>query len=234
MNTKKKNCDPRNWCGTVVEFEKRDTGGTHVEVNDTASLEATLNILQSTPPDVLFLELVLSGREIREIVHYLGDDFDLKKIETLKFSVFKDAKNVPLELIPIVGDGSEAKFGEDISVAKVRVAPKKKSGNPFLHDGGFRIHNMVIIPSRREVYVEGKKVELTFTMFNILNYLARKPGWIFTYNQIIDATRGSDANVLESSVKTQVCMIRKRLGPAGKYIETVLNVGYRMRDNVDG
>jgi two-component system phosphate regulon response regulator PhoB len=234
MNTKKKNRASRNRSGMIVEFQKRDTGGTRVKVNDAASLEAALDLLQSNTPDVLFLELVLSGRESRDMVHHLGDNFDLEKIETFKFSAFKDATNEVSEIIPVVGNGLTARFSEDISVARVRVVPKKKSGNPFLHDGTFRIHNMVIIPSRREVYVESKKVNLTFTMFNILNYLARKPGWIFTYNQIIDATRGSDANVLESSVKTQVCMMRKRLGPAGKYIETVLNVGYRMRDDDNG
>jgi two-component system, OmpR family, alkaline phosphatase synthesis response regulator PhoP len=234
MNTKKESRASRNRSGMIVEFQKRDTGGTRVNVNDAASLEAALNLLQSNIPDVLFLELVLFGRESRDTIHHLADNYDLKKIETFNFSAFQDDTNEVSKLIPVVGNGLTAGFSEDISVARVRVVPKKKSDKPFLHDGTFRIHNMVIIPGRREVYVEGRKVNLTFTMFNILNYLAQKPGWIFTYNQIIDATRGSDANVLESSVKTQVCMMRKRLGPAGKYIETVLNLGYRMRDDDNG
>jgi two-component system phosphate regulon response regulator PhoB len=234
MKTKKKNRPLRNQGGKVVQFGKQNTREIHMGLNDTASLEAAFNLIQSNTPDVLFLELVLSGRESRDMIRHLKNDFYLKRIETFEFSTLKDATNVVSELTPVIGDSSKFRFSDDISVAKVRAVPKKKSGNPFLQDGTFRVHNMVIIPSRREVYVEGKKVNLTLTMFNILNYLALKPGWVFTYDQIIDATRGLNANVLESSVKTHVCMMRKRLGPASKYIETVPGVGYRIRDDADG
>jgi two-component system phosphate regulon response regulator PhoB len=93
-----------------------------------------------------------------------------------------------------------------------------------------KIHNLLIHPGRREVLVNGEQAQLTFTEFGILNFLARRPGWVFTRSQIVDAVRGDDYPVTDRSVDVQIVGLRKKLGPAGKYIETVRGVGYRFRE----
>jgi len=71
---------------------------------------------------------------------------------------------------------------------------------------------------------------LTFTEFGILNYMARRPGWVFTRLQIVEAVRGEDHPVTDRSVDVQIVGLRRKLGPAGKYIETVRGVGYRFKE----
>jgi two-component system phosphate regulon response regulator PhoB len=93
-----------------------------------------------------------------------------------------------------------------------------------------RIHNLVIHPGRHEVLVDEKPVHLTFTEFGILNYLSRRPGWVFTRSQIVDAVRGDEYFVTDRSVDVQIVGLRKKLGSAGKYVETVRGVGYRFRE----
>ena len=61
-------------------------------------------------------------------------------------------------------------------------------------------HNLVIHPGRREVLVDEEPAPLTFTEFGILTYLARRPGWVFTRSQIVDAVRGDDYPVTDRSV----------------------------------
>jgi two-component system phosphate regulon response regulator PhoB len=73
-------------------------------------------------------------------------------------------------------------------------------------------------------------VSLTFTEFGILEFLARRPGWVFTRFQIVDAIRGDDYPVTDRSVDVQIVGLRKKLGPAGKNIETVRGVGYRFKE----
>jgi two-component system phosphate regulon response regulator PhoB len=80
------------------------------------------------------------------------------------------------------------------------------------------------------VFAAGKLVELTFTEFNILHTLARRPGLVFTRYQIVDAIRGGDYVVTDRAVDVQIVALRKKLGPAAKYIETVRGVGYRFKD----
>ena len=93
-----------------------------------------------------------------------------------------------------------------------------------------RVHNLVIHPGHREVLVNDNQVHLTFTEFGIVNFLAKRPGWVFTRSQIVDAVRGDDYYVTDRSVDVQIVGLRKKLGSAGKYIETVRGVGYRFKE----
>ncbi|MDD5135691.1 MAG: winged helix-turn-helix domain-containing protein, partial [Phycisphaerae bacterium] len=93
-----------------------------------------------------------------------------------------------------------------------------------------KIDELQIDVKRREVLVKGKPVELTYTEFQILYFLAQKPGWVFSRYQIVDAVRGSDYPVTDRSVDVQVVGLRKKLGKSGDSIETVRGVGYRFKD----
>ena len=92
------------------------------------------------------------------------------------------------------------------------------------------MHDIVIHLGRHEVLVSGKPVQLTLTEFGILNYLVRRPGWVFTRSQIVDAVKGEDYFVTDRSVDVQIVGLRKKLGTAGSYIETVRGVGYRFKE----
>ena len=65
---------------------------------------------------------------------------------------------------------------------------------------------------------------------SILHFLASRPGWVFTRNQIVRAVHGEDYPVTGRSVDVQVAALRKKLGRAGKHIETVRGVGYKLGD----
>jgi two-component system phosphate regulon response regulator PhoB len=90
--------------------------------------------------------------------------------------------------------------------------------------------DIVIHPGRHEVLVKSKSVKLTFTEFSILMVLARRPGWVLTRAQLIDAVRGRDYAVTDRSIDVQIVGLRRTLGSAGKYIETVRGVGYRLKE----
>jgi two-component system phosphate regulon response regulator PhoB len=93
-----------------------------------------------------------------------------------------------------------------------------------------KIHELTIDPGRHEVLAPNRSVDLTFTEFNILYTLARRPGFVFTRYQIVDAVHGDDYLVTDRAVDVQMVSLRKKLGSLGKYIETVRGVGYRFRD----
>jgi two-component system phosphate regulon response regulator PhoB len=95
-----------------------------------------------------------------------------------------------------------------------------------------RVHDLTIHPGRREVHVGETPVPLTYTEFQVLYYLVRRPGWVFTRTQIVDAVRGDDYPVTDRSVDVQIVGLRKKLGFAGRYIETVRGVGYRFKESV--
>jgi two-component system phosphate regulon response regulator PhoB len=121
-------------------------------------------------------------------------------------------------------------FGPKVLVASVKADMQKNSGNYGEDKSLIRIHGLVINPGHREVLFHGEPVKLTNTEFGILYYLAKRPGWVFTHAQILDAVRGYDFNTLESSLRGHIVGLRRKLGKAGKYIETIRGIGYRLRE----
>jgi len=61
----------------------------------------------------------------------------------------------------------------------------------------------------------------------VLHLLARRPGWVHTRQQIVDAARGQDHDPTERAMDVHIVNLRKKLAEAGKVIETVRGVGYR-------
>jgi two-component system phosphate regulon response regulator PhoB len=113
----------------------------------------------------------------------------------------------------------------------VRTALRRKHRKAEDETSVLHIQELEIHPGRRSVLVLSQPVELTFTEFQVLYILARRPGWVFTRSQIVDAVRGDDYPVTDRSVDVQIVGLRKKLGACGKYIETVRGVGYRFKEN---
>ena len=64
----------------------------------------------------------------------------------------------------------------------------------------------------------------------VLQVLAERPGWVFTRQQILDGVHGDNYAITDRAVDVQIVGLRKKLGRAGKYIETVRGVGYRFKE----
>ena len=97
-------------------------------------------------------------------------------------------------------------------------------------DEVIEMHGMVIHPGRHEVRVDGNLVTLSSTEFRVLYFLASRPGWVFSRQQILDGVHGDNYAITDRAVDVQIVGLRKKLGEAGKYIETVRGVGYRFKE----
>lgn len=107
---------------------------------------------------------------------------------------------------------------------------RRKDRAPLDETKIIKLKDLAIHPGRHEVLVKGRPVKLTSTEFRLLHYLARRPGWVFTRQQIIDSARGTEYPVTDRSVDVHIVGLRKKLGSLGKYIETVRGVGYRFKE----
>ena len=82
--------------------------------------------------------------------------------------------------------------------------------------------------SSKELFMKGKKVDLTKSEYEICEYLARNRGQVFTKEQIYEAVFGFDGNSDNSTIATHIKNIRSKLAGYGVTpINTVWGVGYR-------
>lgn len=92
----------------------------------------------------------------------------------------------------------------------------------------YRVGNLYVNPTRREVQVDGKDVVLTLKEFELLNLLISRQGIVFTRAQLLDEIWGYGFDGESRTVDVHVRTLRQKLGPAGNYIETVRGIGYKI------
>lgn len=184
----------------------------------------------SEPTDLVLLDLMLPGMNGLEVARYLRADARTREVPIVMVTAKGEEADVVAGLELGADDYIAKPFSPRVLLARVRAVLRRKSIPHPKEEDFLRIHDLVIHPGRREVLVAGKPVLLTFTEFGILSYLARRPGWVFTRTQIVDAVRGEDYAVTDRSVDVQIVGLRRKLGPAGRYIETIRGVGYRFKE----
>ena len=91
------------------------------------------------------------------------------------------------------------------------------------------VHGVEIDKASFEVRVDEQELELTRTEFRLLWTLMRQPGRTFSRLELMDSSRGMDANALERTIDVHVRALRKKMGEPGDLIETVRGIGYRFK-----
>jgi len=94
-----------------------------------------------------------------------------------------------------------------------------------------------IDPGRREVKVHSSVIELTPTEFDLLYFMARRPGRVFTREELLDHVWGYDHAGYARTIDSHIARVRRKVAEADgpkDVIQTVFRVGYRFRDTPDG
>ena len=80
----------------------------------------------------------------------------------------------------------------------------------------------------RTVTADGQRLQLTYKEFELLRLFLSHPGMAFTRDQLFQEVWGMDFCGETRTVDMHIRTLRQKLGPYGRRIETVRNVGYRM------
>ncbi|NIA08471.1 MAG: response regulator [Nitrospiraceae bacterium] len=200
------------------------------QVSCAISGESALALVQSEGPDLIVLDLMLPDIDGLEVTKRLKNNPDARNIPIVMLTAKGEETDIVMGLELGADDYITKPFSPRVLLARTKAVLRRRLERPLGEDSVLRIRDLVIHPGRHEVLVKGRPVELTFTEFGIINYLVRRPGWVFTRFQIIEAIRGGDYPVTDRSVDVQIVGLRKKLGSAGRYIETVRGVGYRFKE----
>ncbi len=193
-----------------------------------ASGEEAIKLVGSKPLDLLVLDLMLPGISGINVARKLKADQKTRHIPIIMLTARSEESDI-IKGLELADDYITKPFSPKILCARVNAVFRRKSGdaeNEMINRG-----DIIIYPGRRRVDVCGESVELSFSEFQILMVLSKRPGWVFTRSHIVDKVRGDNYPVTERSVDVQIAGLRKKLGACGHYIETVRSVGYRFKEN---
>ncbi|OHB55188.1 MAG: DNA-binding response regulator [Planctomycetes bacterium GWF2_50_10] len=194
-------------------------------VNGEDALSKAKNYL----PNVIILDLMLPGIDGLEVCKLLKLNPKTSRIPIIMLTAKGEESDIITGLELGADDYITKPFSPKVLIARIRTIFRRKTIT-LDENAVIQLHEIQIDPSRHEVKVKHKPVELTFSEFGILKLLASRPGIVFTRYQIVDSVKGADTSVTDRSVDVQIVSLRKKLGPAGKLVETVRGIGYKFRD----
>ena len=82
-----------------------------------------------------------------------------------------------------------------------------------------------------EVFVNDGQIALTALEFKLLRQLVDRRGRVQSRDQLLSDVWGYSAEVTTRTVDTHIKRLREKLGPMGKYVQTIRGVGYKFSRN---
>jgi two-component system phosphate regulon response regulator PhoB len=200
------------------------------EVKEVRSGEEALETARSDPPDLIVLDLMLPGLDGFDVCRILKSDPETGHIPIVMLTAKGEEADIVTGLELGADDYVTKPFSPKVLVARIRAVLRREPKAKADDGSVLKIHEIQIHPGRHEVLAGGEPVKLTSTEFRILQFLAGRPGWVFTREQIIEAIHGGGHHVTDRSIDVQIMSLRKKMGDCGRYIETVRGVGYRFKE----
>jgi DNA-binding response OmpR family regulator len=127
----------------------------------------------------------------------------------------------------VVKPFSPAELVARVEAVLRRVSPPAEAEEPPIEHGPLRLE-----PASRRVFLDGEELSLTQREFDLLAYLAARPGRVFSRDQLMEAVWDYPFFTDTSTVTVHVRRLRAKLrdDPANpRFIETVWGVGYRFK-----
>jgi len=191
---------------------------------------AALHAVRRHRPDLVVLDLGLPGVDGLDVARTLRRDADVPIIMLTARSEEAD-RVAGLELG--ADDYVPKPFSPRELVARIR-AVLRRTDAALSPAEIVRVGDTVAVDvARREVVVEGRRVDLTATEFTLLLYMARQPGRVFTRAQLLDAVHGVAVESYERAIDAHVKNIRRKIETdprAPRLLQTVFGVGYRVAE----
>jgi two-component system, OmpR family, alkaline phosphatase synthesis response regulator PhoP len=214
----------------ILELVRYNLVKDDFEVHCVTSGEAALKAARSQNLDLVVLDLMLPGMDGLEVARILKSEEKTQDLPIVMLTARGEEADVVTGLELGADDYITKPFSPRILNARIKAVIRR--GSPEVDDEEtlIRFGELTVDPRRRAVNVSGSPVDLTFTEFQVLLVLARRPGWVFTRTQIVDAVHGDSYPVTDRSVDVQIVGLRKKLGDCGRYIQTVRGVGYRFAE----
>lgn len=93
--------------------------------------------------------------------------------------------------------------------------------------------DLIIDVESHEVYVNNNQIDLTALEFRLLRQLVDRRGRVQSRDQLLEDVWGYSVEVTTRTVDTHIKRLREKLGPMGKYVQTIRGVGYKFSRSPD-
>lgn len=192
-------------------------------VDEAAEGREALKKLREQRFDLLILDLMMPGVDGWQVCRDIRRESDIPIIMlTARGEEFDRVMGFELG----TDDYLVKPFSTRELVARVK-ALLKRSGKPASTGDHFKFSGLEIDRTARVVRAEGEEITLTPKEFDLLYFLAKNSGRVFSREQLMETVWGYDFYGDLRTVDTHIKKIREKLQAERNYIATVWGVGYK-------
>ena len=202
---------------------KKENYDTAVAINGAEGLEKAKSLL----PDLIVLDIMMPVMDGFDASKEIRKDPRLHSIPILMLT----AKDGELDHVTGLDSGADIYLTKPISIPVFmsQVKALLRGSSRFMGQSDILVlGNVIIDKDRYEARIKGEDepVHLAKKEFDLLYFLASKPGKVFSRQELLDRVWGHDVYVVDRTVDVHIRKIREKIGV--QYIETVKGVGYRL------
>lgn len=215
---------------TIVEVVASYLERAGFEVETAFDGPAAIAAVLGSPPDLIVLDLMLpeiNGLEVMRI---------LREVEKVDVAVILlTAKTEESDRLVGLRRGADDYVVKPFSpaelVARVEAVLRRGRQASGTDETPIEAGELKIDPASRRVTLSGREIQLTQLEFDLLAWLASRPGQVFSRDQLMEAVWGSEGFADTGTVTVHVRRLRAKLddGDEPELIETVWGIGYRFR-----
>ncbi len=209
----------------MVEYNLREEGYITVSA---LNGEDGVNLARRERPDLIILDIMLPVMDGFEVCRALKSEEATARIPIIILSAKSQETDKVVGLELGADDYVTKPFSPRELIARIRAIIRRgteQQASSIMEKG-----DIIIDSAKHKVVVGNEEISLTTTEFKLLEYMARRPGVVLSREKILDAVSGDDAVVCDRTVDAHVKSLRRKLGTAKDYIETVRGAGYRFKE----
>jgi two-component system phosphate regulon response regulator PhoB len=183
---------------------------------------------QLTQPDLIVLDLMLPVMDGLEVCRQLRSDSRTKDVRILMLTARSEDVDEIVGFNMGADDYVTKPFKVKPLVHRVKALLRRAQGSESDREV-LTVHGVEIDRVNHIARCDDQELLLTPTEFRLLWTFVRQPGRPFSRNELMDTSRGEDANALERTIDVHIRALRQKLGDQSGLIETVRGIGYRFR-----
>lgn len=211
----------------IIELVSVNLKKSGFNANSFQNGEDFYDFLKTNVPDLVILDLMLPDTDGLEICKFLRKDDKYQNTYIIMLTAKDEEIDKVLGLEIGADDYITKPFSPKELIARVKALFRRK--DKIEKDSVLIIDNILMIdPLKYEVYVNDERIELTSTEFKILHIMAKKPGRVFSREQLLDHLWGNEKIVLDRTIDVHITHLREKLKSASKYIKNIRGIGYKI------